>query len=581
MKFPTAPDVEKRERDEPTDTLIKSLLDEEQASKKQKRGDVPDVAAEKPARKAGKTLAEIEQEEGGPVKESLVGMAQTKRALDRKKKDAKAAEDTEVVDAKATERYEKELEVEEEDGVQFEPFNLKQEREEGFFDDEGNYVYKKQGEGEDEKDAWLNSDEAKVVSEAVRQRLEKERAAAAAEPRQGPLTERQIAQRKADMAECMQPGEDVTRALKRLGQAAGGGGGAAAALPHRAMGKREKARLLAQQQAAVAAAAAAAGDGDGAAAAEAEAAQHAQQAFTKLTELADELLAEGEMDIYSSSREELLRSARMWLPQLAAGGAAPVAAGGAGGSAAGAGPSGSGGAAAAAAAKPSAAVDADDDMFGDEDDEGAGKAKGGAAAAVAAAAKPSTAVDADDDMFGDDEEEGKPAAKKARTEPAAAAAKEAAPAAAVPAPGPAAAAKEANGAAGPGPGSAAAKEAGAGAVDYASWPIKELKRLLKERGIDSSSLVEKGDLVARVQQAMAEAPQRGGGMGPGGPGGAGGAGSFDAPPGYRFDPGTSYFYNEDTGMYFDPATGAYGQAATNKWFYLDPATGSFVEWKAQ
>ncbi len=56
--------------------------------------------------------------------------------------------------------------MEEEDGVKLEPFNLKQEREDGYFDDDGNYVEHKRGgaggEDENDKDAWFESEEAKV-----------------------------------------------------------------------------------------------------------------------------------------------------------------------------------------------------------------------------------------------------------------------------------------------------------------------------------------------------------------------------------------------------------------------------------
>jgi hypothetical protein len=45
----------------------------------------PIVPKKKPK---GKTLHEIEQEEGGPVKESMVGMAAVQRALRRKKREA-------------------------------------------------------------------------------------------------------------------------------------------------------------------------------------------------------------------------------------------------------------------------------------------------------------------------------------------------------------------------------------------------------------------------------------------------------------------------------------------------------------
>ncbi len=36
-------------------------------------------------------------------------------------------------------------------------------------------------------------------------------------------------------------------------------------------------------------------------------------------------------------------------------------------------------------------------------------------------------------------------------------------------------------------------------MDYASWPIKELRRFLTERGQDPAGIVEKADLVARVR----------------------------------------------------------------------------------
>ena len=37
-------------------------------------------------------------------------------------------------------------------------------------------------------------------------------------------------------------------------------------------------------------------------------------------------------------------------------------------------------------------------------------------------------------------------------------------------------------------------------VDYSSWPVKELRRFLTERGVDPSSIVEKSDLVSQARQ---------------------------------------------------------------------------------
>lgn len=48
--------------------------------------------------------------------------------------------------------------MEEDDGIKLEPFNLAQERQDGFFDEEGHYVEKQDKEEEEaEKDAWFAS----------------------------------------------------------------------------------------------------------------------------------------------------------------------------------------------------------------------------------------------------------------------------------------------------------------------------------------------------------------------------------------------------------------------------------------
>jgi len=66
--------------------------------------------------------------------------------------------DTELVGDDALEEVEEALEMEEDDGMKLEPFNLAQERQEGFFDEEGHYVEKiDKDEVEAEKDAWFAS----------------------------------------------------------------------------------------------------------------------------------------------------------------------------------------------------------------------------------------------------------------------------------------------------------------------------------------------------------------------------------------------------------------------------------------
>ena len=52
------------------------------------------------------------------------------------------------------------------------------------------------------------------------------------------------------------------------------------------------------------------------------------------------------------------------------------------------------------------------------------------------------------------------------------------------------------------PAAAPAAPPAAPAVDYSSWPVKELRRFLTERGVDSSSVVEKQELVGAVSAAL-------------------------------------------------------------------------------
>ena len=71
-----------------------------------------------------------QDEEGGIVKESLLGIAQAKRAASRKKKrggDGGGGEDDDEDDTDMPadiDRFEEKLEVEEEGGIKFMPFSL-------------------------------------------------------------------------------------------------------------------------------------------------------------------------------------------------------------------------------------------------------------------------------------------------------------------------------------------------------------------------------------------------------------------------------------------------------------------------
>ncbi len=49
-------------------------------------------------------------------------------------------------------------------------------------------------------------------------------------------------------------------------------------------------------------------------------------------------------------------------------------------------------------------------------------------------------------------------------------------------------------------------------MDYSSWPVKELARFLKERGVDPAGIVEKAELVSKVKEVglvmIAEHPDK-------------------------------------------------------------------------
>ena len=329
-----------KQRDQAQDAIIQKALQEEEREKKFKKGHkgangklplpqchdsshllppspTPYFAAAHPAKvhPKGKTLKEWEDEEGGPVKESLVGMAQVKRSVKRKS----AAADTDLV--ADVQGVEEELEVEEEDGYKLEPFNLKEERQRGHFDDDGNYIEKEDKGEEEGQDAWLLSDEAKVVSQEVLRKIkEREAAAAAVEAATGPMSAVQMARLQHQVAELLHPGETVTQGLRRLG-----------ALSRKPLTKRAKHG----------------GGGDPSAAAPLPADPANKAQFDALTEAANALMDAGEHDIYSHDRAYLQRAAAVYIDDEEGAGPSALLAGG---------------------VSKAAYADADEDMFAEGED---------------------------------------------------------------------------------------------------------------------------------------------------------------------------------------------------------------------
>eukprot|EP00245_Coleochaete_scutata_P018186 TRINITY_DN9314_c0_g1_i1.p1 TRINITY_DN9314_c0_g1~~TRINITY_DN9314_c0_g1_i1.p1 ORF type:complete len:443 (-),score=126.92 TRINITY_DN9314_c0_g1_i1:263-1477(-) len=161
-------------------------------------------------------LTDIEKEEfGGVVKAKDPRLAAKERAVWRQLTgEPSGADDAVAVDEMGP--AEEEFEGTAEEEAEFEPFNLKKEREEGYFDPEGNYVeYTMQNEI---RDAWLDSVEVntRYAERAAALDLEEEEQ----EPEKE-LTSADLAAIKRRIADVLQPGETVLHGLRRLGGGVG------------------------------------------------------------------------------------------------------------------------------------------------------------------------------------------------------------------------------------------------------------------------------------------------------------------------------------------------------------------------
>ncbi|WOK96243.1 hypothetical protein Cni_G04950 [Canna indica] len=145
----------------------------------------------------------------------------------------------------------------EDDGIQLEPFNLRQEREEGYFDANGNFVeYAKQNEI---KDAWLDSVEVDTKL------AEKFQPKALAEEVYEDLSSDDIGKIKRRIANALQPGETIIQALKRF----------------KGSSTDKKAKML----------------------------DSTKQIFDQLTEDAMKLMENGEYNVYYEDQETFVREA--------------------------------------------------------------------------------------------------------------------------------------------------------------------------------------------------------------------------------------------------------------------------------
>eukprot|EP00249_Psilotum_nudum_P013405 c24310_g1_i2 orf=987-1769(-) len=149
---------------------------------------------------------------GGPMKSADPRVAAKERAVRRNQftEQLLSSEDTSLLNdvTGAEEEYEDDVD-EEEDGILIEPFNLNQEREEGYFDAEGNYVeYRNDSQI---RDAWLES--AKVDTRLADKHLKRY---AEEEQAETDLSSKELAVIKKRISDVLQPRETVLQALRRL-----------------------------------------------------------------------------------------------------------------------------------------------------------------------------------------------------------------------------------------------------------------------------------------------------------------------------------------------------------------------------
>ncbi|KAL8438709.1 hypothetical protein Efla_005247 [Eimeria flavescens] len=252
-------------------------------------------------------LVDVDSLESKFTKETVEDLRRRKRALaagvERLGLGARAA-DFDVNDSAAAADAAGEADPDEADAgeVPLEPFNMRKEMQEGAFDEDGTYLWRKTNPDE-VRDPWLDSlaDSSSSVSDAVRQRL-----FAASESSPVPEVSVDVVDSLRKILQVLHPTETPSRALRRLAEGGPSRGPHAAAGGAPSKGKGKKSRLLpalaaaAERDAAAAAAAAATATEAGGGLDSGE----KQKAFDSLTEICTALLATGR-NVYFLSKQQL------------------------------------------------------------------------------------------------------------------------------------------------------------------------------------------------------------------------------------------------------------------------------------
>ncbi|KAH7652765.1 CD2 antigen cytoplasmic tail-binding protein 2 [Dioscorea alata] len=158
--------------------------------------------------KRGDEISELEQDELATSRRAQKAAKERAQRRNQKREQDLLLRDSDPADIFAAEVDYEENTNFVDDGIQIEPFNLKQEREEGYFDANGNFVeYATQNQI---KDAWL--DNLEVDARFV----EKSQAKKMPEEDYQDITSEEIGRIKRNIANVLEPGETIIQALKRL-----------------------------------------------------------------------------------------------------------------------------------------------------------------------------------------------------------------------------------------------------------------------------------------------------------------------------------------------------------------------------
>lgn len=181
------------------------------------------------------------------------------------------------------ERQEK---LQEDHGFQLEAFNMREERETGAIDGEGNFVRGSGGDGEDgedgEEDGWLDGNQDKLVVDDVTREKIQARNKEVIETTAGPA---ELARWQHRIYQVLKSDETVAGALKRLG-----GGNHRKYVSATARKRLERAKISAKQQSA-----------------------EDRRAFEDVTECATLLMNQGDTDVYGRDRAYFKRAASLFI----------------------------------------------------------------------------------------------------------------------------------------------------------------------------------------------------------------------------------------------------------------------------